>query len=401
MFGFGTQLLDVAIGLMFIYIVASLIASAIVEILETFLRTRAKYLWQGVGELLGETTARPRGREAERSWSVFTWRRQEPVAQPAAARTTSTAGSTRARTDGRPVRDGMDEPNDERRKFYRRGARERDSADRQTPPDPGASLDALYSHPLIAGLFYGRYNTATGRLMRRQLPTYIPRESFSTALIDLVSRQPRDEWEAASSVEAIRRGVKALPESHLKTALQSMMRVTGDDVVLLQRRIETWYDAAMDSVSGWYKRQAQLMLLFVGFVLAAGANIDSWRIAKILANDEPKREALLKAATEFASSQNRAGVTLTQQQMTDYVNAAGASALFNHAGIDLLSPLGWLATAFAISLGAPFWFDLLNKVMVVRSTVKPREKSQDEGSEDRAATGPSTPSRPTATVFLK
>ena len=45
--------------------------------------------------------------------------------------------------------------------------------------------------------------------------------------------------------------------------------------------------------------------------------------------------------------------------------------------------LGWLLTAIAISFGAPFWFDTLNKIMVIRSTVKPREKSGDEGSEDR------------------
>ena len=43
---------------------------------------------------------------------------------------------------------------------------------------------------------------------------------------------------------------------------------------------------------------------------------------------------------------------------------------------------GWLLTAFAVSLGAPFWFDLLNRVMVIRSTVKPREKSRDQGSRD-------------------
>ena len=47
--------------------------------------------------------------------------------------------------------------------------------------------------------------------------------------------------------------------------------------------------------------------------------------------------------------------------------------------------LGWLLTAFAASMGAPFWFDLLNKVMVIRATVKPREKSPEEGSEDRKA----------------
>jgi hypothetical protein len=45
--------------------------------------------------------------------------------------------------------------------------------------------------------------------------------------------------------------------------------------------------------------------------------------------------------------------------------------------------LGWLLTAIAVSLGAPFWFDLLNKFMVVRSTVKPQEKSQEEGSKDK------------------
>jgi len=42
---------------------------------------------------------------------------------------------------------------------------------------------------------------------------------------------------------------------------------------------------------------------------------------------------------------------------------------------------GWFVTALALSLGAPFWFDLLNKFMVVRSTVKPQEKSKDEASK--------------------
>jgi hypothetical protein len=32
-------------------------------------------------------------------------------------------------------------------------------------------------------------------------------------------------------------------------------------------------------------------------------------------------------------------------------------------------------TALAISLGAPFWFDTLNRIIVVRSAVKPDEKN--------------------------
>src|SRR5262245_14099561 len=63
MSGFGTQWLDVAIGLTFIYTILSLLASAIGELLETLLRTRAKYLWVGLGALLGEpaTDAVPNG----------------------------------------------------------------------------------------------------------------------------------------------------------------------------------------------------------------------------------------------------------------------------------------------------------------------------------------------------
>lgn len=60
----------------------------------------------------------------------------------------------------------------------------------------------------------------------------------------------------------------------------------------------------------------------------------------------------------------------------------------NDVGLEFLeafprSVFGWLITGLAISFGAPFWFDLLNKLMVIRSTVKPHEKSPEESSEDR------------------
>ena len=42
---------------------------------------------------------------------------------------------------------------------------------------------------------------------------------------------------------------------------------------------------------------------------------------------------------------------------------------------------GWLITAIGVTFGAPFWFDLLNRFMVVRSTVKPDEKSGKEPSK--------------------
>lgn len=46
------------------------------------------------------------------------------------------------------------------------------------------------------------------------------------------------------------------------------------------------------------------------------------------------------------------------------------SALFGLAGTISLV-LGWVMTAFAVTLGAPFWFDVLGKLMMIRSTLKP------------------------------
>jgi hypothetical protein len=345
MSGFGTQLLDVAIGLMFTYVVVSLIASAMVEALETLLRTRAKYLWQGLGELLNDPATRV------------------PL-----------------------MSDGI--------------------KDRKSP---SLSVATLYQHPIISALFYGNYDGACRRLALRRLPTYIPRESFSTAVIDIVSRQHPSQQKPGrtkpiglSSMEMLRRGIRAMPKSsQVRLVLESMARLAGDDVALMQRRLEAWYDTSMDSIAGWYKGHAQLMLLVVGFALAAGGNVDSWRIARDLAIDEPKRQALVDSASEFVAGHNKDGFPLTSKELGDYFGAVEGSALPSWDTVDRFSVFGWLITAFAVSLGAPFWFDLLNKFMVVRSTVKPKEKSQDEGSEDRAAAGPRTGTAPAARVFFQ
>ena len=61
----------------------------------------------------------------------------------------------------------------------------------------------------------------------------------------------------------------------------------------------------------------------------------------------------------------------------DYYHASRKDAAFS--AVTLLA--GWLMTALAISLGAPFWFDTLNRFMVVRSTVKPQEKSKPEAGK--------------------
>jgi hypothetical protein len=44
--------------------------------------------------------------------------------------------------------------------------------------------------------------------------------------------------------------------------------------------------------------------------------------------------------------------------------------------LDIL--FGWSLTIVAVSMGAPFWFDFLNKVMNVRNAGKKTEKSETQ-----------------------
>jgi uncharacterized membrane protein len=357
---FGTQLLDVAIGLAFTYTILSLLTSAAVEVLEAALRTRGKYLWQGIGELVQDPAKLPR----------LGWR-PRPKGEE-------------AQPDKAPVKD--------------LGVATLPGSD---TPGGIITLSDVYRHPLIGGLYYGKYEQATGRLLSRKLPSYIPRGNFAAAVIDLVSRSTRGK--DVSTIESVRRGVEGLADSSLRRALSALLAISGDDLSALQRALEAWYDSAMDRVSGWYKRHAQVMLLILGFAVAFTLNADSIALIRHLVVDEPARDALVEAAGEFVAVHQGTGLPSTMKDLQGYVKEIeGKAGPIGMTAPDrgLLAYAGYLLTTLAISLGASFWFDLLNKVMVIRSTVKPKEKSGDEGSEDRqAASPPGATARPTSFVM--
>lgn len=53
-------------------------------------------------------------------------------------------------------------------------------------------------------------------------------------------------------------------------------------------------------------------------------------------------------------------------------------------GGGVLKLLGILITALAVSQGVPFWLDLLNKFIVIRSTVKPTRRAATRSPKTRA-----------------
>jgi hypothetical protein len=307
---FNSNIIDVAIGLVFIFLLLSLICSAAHEIIEAFMKARAANLERGIQELAGNNS-------------------QEFVT-------------------------------------------------------------SLYDHGLINSLYRGKYAPVAKGFFRRlyqryvhgpDLPSYIPSKNFALALIDLKNTGAD------------------LPQN-IKDALQAFERVAGQDVAQLQRHLEEWYNTAMDRVSGWYKRRSQWIVLALGLLASVAVNADCIAIAKRLSTDSNLRQSVEHMA-ESAAKTNPANDTRTPiARIKDDLASLDGIGLPLARDYSLKDPralwmatrahwAGWLITALAVSLGAPFWFDILNKIMVVRSTVKPSEKSGDEASKD--AKKPPTP----------
>jgi hypothetical protein len=353
---FGSEVLDVAIGVIFVFLLVSLICSAIREGIEAWMKSRATHLEQGIRELLHD----PHG-----------------------------AGLARH----------------------------------------------LFEHPLVLALYRGPYQPrdtlrswTTALTSGRNLPSYIPSRNFALALMDMAARGPAVE--AANSdaaagritIDSLRRNIASLDNPAVQRALLIAIDCAQNDLNEVQKNIEDWYNAAMDRVSGWYKRSTQLLLFFIGLGVSLALNVNAITVGDYLYREKAAREALVARARDavadpqFANRATYDGIQTELQSLKLPIGwQSGLPPLHDNKGAPLPNTIDWLVvisgllvTAFATTLGAPFWFDLLNKVMVIRSTVKPHEKSPEEASEDRqvkkgveptprvAAASAASPSTPTA-----
>ncbi len=234
-----------------------------------------------------------------------------------------------------------------------------------------------------------------------------------------------------STLDRIQIGVTALGVTNpsLKQTLTLLLgRVEettfqGESVLArAQKNIEDWFNNSMDRLSGWYKRRAQTLVSIIGLVLVILTNTDSLSLTNQLWRGSVLRDTLAyQAATTVNQDQNTIGSTIVRQllqlqnQLLEEnlpVGWIGASLPLNTksevSSSDgsvmkcVLSPqgandiyglpiagqcyplantprlsdssgwilkiLGLLVTALATAQGAPFWFDILKKIINIRSS---------------------------------
>jgi hypothetical protein len=358
------DMLDVAIGVVFVYLLMSLIATAAAEAFEWAMRYRAKDLERGLRELLR---------------------------------------------------------------------------------DPQL-IQQLYDHPLVNGLYVGEYATTKKRNLPSYMPARSfalavmdlllsdPNDAKShdgAASATMAKGLPTTVVSAPSTMQARVAGLQAkigvtskamgaapvdAKVDQARHAVITLVKAAEHDAEQARKNIEEWFNTAMDRVSGWYKRRTQLVLFLIGITASIAFNADSVRLLRELSTDKGKRDAIVGVATNYAKSTTALPATSTsfddartqmevaQKQLStlgvplgwwrDGTPNYGCRCVSCGPTLQqkLMNPewlrcwflvfCGWLMTALAISLGAPFWFDTLNKIIVVRSTVKPAEKSGNEASKD-------------------
>jgi hypothetical protein len=300
------------------------------------------------------------------------------------------------------VREGIEMLLKTRAAYLERGIREL-----LDDPHGRGLAKSLFDHPLISGTFLGSYVPrplekklwvlANGR----GLPSYVAASRVAQALLDIAGRGAvtdevsSDPASAPLTVSSIRARLLNVQSLRVRRVLLHALDASRGDLEQAKKFLEDWFNDAMERVSGWYKRATQWVVFVIAVVVSVGMNIDSLAVAKHLYRDEAARSAAVASAGVITSQ----GKPPTAEEAKKTLEALELPVGWSDGklpkdGLGWLNRLGgWAITALAATLGAPFWFDVLNKVMVIRSTVKPREKSSEELSKDAQA--PSSPARVT------
>jgi hypothetical protein len=238
-------------------------------------------------------------------------------------------------------------------------------------------------------------------------PSYLPPANIAAALVHIADgNHPGQavEMTTLKSVLASLGADTARGQANLATVLATLLEQTGTGATLAtyQSSVENWVNASMERVSSMYQRRTRMVLFLIALIFAGMMNIDAVTIWQQVRKDKALRDGLLAQAQSFKlpAGQVAADPKMPAVQM----NASGkelAAAMTNYQGrldqfVSVGLPIGWTAeaakgyadfwsgnlhvfgillSAFAASLGAPFWFDLLQRFMNVRSVVKPAEPS--------------------------
>ncbi|HCY42099.1 MAG TPA: hypothetical protein DHV48_12210 [Prolixibacteraceae bacterium] len=218
--------------------------------------------------------------------------------------------------------------------------------------------------------------------------------------------------------------------------IKSLWDESSGNIQDFKLHLEAWFNRTMDEATEWYKRKIQIVAFLVGFVISWIFYVDTFSIVSILSTDKQARDQMVSMANSYIENNkmddintriDSASAKTDSQKLNSFLevkqvleadidnanNILGMGAwlpdtvtvIKNKSGIGYFPRIdnficknkipvngkitfsgydkwkyffgllyhhfwGFFITAIALSLGAPFWFDLLNKVMKLRTSKK-------------------------------
>ena len=215
----------------------------------------------------------------------------------------------------------------------------------------------VYEHPLVKNLS-----------KTNKLPSYIAPETLSGVLLEVVAKENSGKPFVIHTADEARTMVGGISRDHpLKDILVALIDDGEDATSSLKDKLAGWFDEGMSRVAGWYKRQAKVMIFVIAATVTLATNASSIHMAEEFWRNDALRTQI--AAQAQVASQTD-GVTGLEASNLESLEAFPIGWKGAPTGtLDWLKTLlGWIITIAAVSLGAPFWFDLLGKVANLRGS---------------------------------
>ena len=294
-------------------------------------------------------------------------------------------------------------------------------------------VEKFYNHPLILEL------SPKDKQGKHKRPDNIPNPVFATAALEIIlnAGKPGDTIPVGSlSISEMRASVKKLGETnppltrvvqHLLPNLDKEVNNLESTIVVYRTNVETWFSNAMVQATNVYKQNAAKMAFVIGLILAIIFNVDTINIAQKLWQDPTIREVLVAQAQNQSSTDLSPSEVMAQAKDLNFPigwttsmaknQACGLIGFENnqlmiHSGGEcrvltsipnsilgfFYKILGFFLSGLAASQGAPFWFDVLKKLVSVRTTTQTTTTTSTPATTNTSSPATTTTSTQTTTT---
>ncbi len=275
--------------------------------------------------------------------------------------------------------------------------------------------------------------------------SYLTGKNFSLALVDIIAQKvnsvPQNLAELSTMIDTVIAQNPGLIPDGLKRSLQlfiveaqqasTKVGQLKTEFELYHAQVENWFDSMMERLTGLYKRFASKITILIAVFASFALNIDSINIAQYLYSNKDAREKLAAVAyaapsdSNYIAKVNEIRTSKTTDTITDSTSNLQTIVTKVKQEINTIDstkkylgtfiPIGWnldaefnvfksqhgniackgwlwtlfysrkffglIITVFAVCLGAPFWFDVLNKVANLRNSLKPESSTAKTGKK--------------------